>query len=71
MAMRSRPSLTKRQREMARQLKQQEKTARRIESKLQKSSRATLSEGQDPDIAGILPGPQPAPAWLQSPTRKS
>jgi hypothetical protein len=58
----SRPTQLKRARERARQEKQQQKTARRLEAKSRKSSdTSTAPEGEDPDIAGIVPGPQPSP----------
>ncbi len=55
----SRPTQNKRARERARQEKQQQKTARRLESKNRKAVRP--AGGEDPDIAGIVPGPQPSP----------
>lgn len=57
MAHRARPSFQKRQKEMARQQKRKDKLARRLERKELKSVPA--AEGEDPDIAGIQPGPQP------------
>ena len=57
----SRPTQNKRARERARQEKAQLKAARRIESKERKSLRPEASGGEDPDIAGIVPGPQPNP----------
>jgi hypothetical protein len=57
----SRPTQNKRARERARQEKQQQKTARRLEAKDRKGTRPPGSEGEDPDIAGIVPGPQPSP----------
>jgi len=57
----SRPTQNKRARERARQEKAQQKAARRIESKERKSLRPEASGGEDPDIAGIIPGPQPNP----------
>jgi hypothetical protein len=57
----SRPTQNKRARERARQEKQQQKTARRLEQKSQRSSRSATGGGEDPDIAGIVPGPQPNP----------
>ena len=78
MARRSRPSFTKRQKEMARQQKQQDKTARRLEVKRQREetpSSATIpasADGvEDPELAGIRPGPQPPPAWMEGPPRRS
>lgn len=57
----SRPTQNKRARERARQEKQQMKAARRLESKERKSLRPAGAPGEDPDIAGIVPGPQPHP----------
>jgi hypothetical protein len=61
--MASRPKVTqqKRARERARQERQQEKLRRRGEAKLRRTSTPSGSDGEDPDIAGIIPGPQPSP----------
>ena len=59
MAKKSRPTFQKREKEKARQQKQKEKEQRRIESK--ERPRAPRIEGEDPDIAGIRPGPQALP----------
>ena len=59
MAMTGRPSINKRNREQAKREKQQEKAARRAARAADKNSRAPREEGEDPDIAGIVPGPQP------------
>ena len=56
----SRPTQNKRARERARQEKQQQKAARRLQSKSQRAANPN-SGGEDPDIAGIVPGPQPSP----------
>ena len=60
MARRSRSTFKKRQKEMARQQRQQDKMARRL---LKKKERGEVPESgtpdEDPDIAGIRPGPQP------------
>lgn len=61
MAKRSRPTFQKREREKARIQKQQEKEARRLEAKALKANAEATLEGEDPDIAGIRPGPQPLP----------
>ena len=58
---RSRPTQNKRARERARQEKQQQKAARRLEAKAKKGDMPSTSPGEDPDIAGIVPGPQPSP----------
>ena len=57
----SRPTQNKRARERARQEKQQAKAARRLESKNRKAAQPAAADGEDPDIAGIVPGPQPNP----------
>lgn len=55
---------TKRQKEMNRQQQQQEKRADRAERKKLKAERpANADGGIDPDIAGIIPGPQPLPEY--------
>ena len=64
MAQRSRPTVTKRQREQARVTKQKEKAAKRAERSRQDRSDRHTPDGVDPDIADIRPGPQP-PAWWQ------
>jgi hypothetical protein len=56
-----RPTQNKRARERARQEKQQHKQARRLEAKSRKASSPAGPEGEDPDIAGIVPGPQRSP----------
>jgi hypothetical protein len=48
---------TKRQKERQRQERQKEKVAKRQERRHQKGDRPRA--GEDPDIAGIVPGPQP------------
>lgn len=64
MAQRSRPTVTKRQREQARITKQKEKAAKRAEKSRQGPADRATPDGVDPDIADIRPGPQP-PAWWQ------
>lgn len=56
----SRATFAKRQREIARQERAREKAAKRVE---RKETRVKLDRGapDDPDIAGIVPGPQPLP----------
>ena len=61
MAKRSRPTFQKREKEKARVQKQREKESRRIETKERKADQTTEFGGEDPDIAGIRPGPQPLP----------
>ena len=62
MAKKSRPTFRKRQREMARQQRQQDKMARRLAPK---GASETSSGNEDPDLAGIVPGPQPLPDELR------
>jgi hypothetical protein len=61
MGMSGRPSITKRNREAARRERQQEKAARRAERANEKQNKSNVADGEDPDIAGIVPGPQPIP----------
>src|SRR5436189_5023269 len=63
----SRPTQHKRARERARQEKQQQKAARRQEVKTRRTPQTPGSGAEDPDIAGIVPGPQPSP-WDDEPT---
>ena len=53
-------SFAKRQKEKNRLEKRQEKEARRLQRKEERANRPR-PEGEDPDIAGIVPGPQPLP----------
>lgn len=62
MANRTRPTLEKRAKERARQERRKQKEERRSVAKMQKSSSTPRQPGdEDPDIAGIVPGPQPSP----------
>jgi len=56
-----RPSIVKRQKEQARKDKNKEKAERRAQRQAEKGSSAPSADGEDPDIAGIIPGPQPKP----------
>ena len=42
------------------------KAERRAEAKQRKASAPASADGEDPDIAGIVPGPQPNP-WGDDP----
>ena len=53
------PGATKRLKELARQQKQREKAEKREQRKREKAERPTPQTGEDPDIAGIVHGPQP------------
>ena len=58
-----RPSITKRNREQARRERNQEKAARRDQRTTERGKdKEPLAPGEDPDIAGIVPGPQ-RPIW--------
>ena len=58
----SRPTQNKRARERAKQEKQQQKAARRLESQQRKATQSPRGpSSEDPDIAGIVPGPQASP----------
>jgi hypothetical protein len=56
----------KRERERARAEKQKEKAARRAEARARRGTSGERGEGEDPDIAGIVPGPQANP-WGDEP----
>lgn len=52
----------KRQKEQARAEKQREKAEKREQRKQERANKTPRPEGEDdPDIAGIVPGPQPIP----------
>ena len=60
MARRSGSTFKKRQKEMARQQRQQDKFARRLQKRKERQETPGAgAPGEDPDIAGIRPGPQP------------
>ena len=61
MAKKSKQTFQKREKEKARVLKRKDKEARRLESKELKANMTTVIGDEDPDIAGIRPGPQPLP----------
>lgn len=61
MANRTKVTQQKRARERAKQERQMEKTRRREEAKVRKANEPHQTGGEDPDIAGIIPGPQPRP----------
>lgn len=61
----TRPSVNKRRKEASRREKKAAKAEKRAQRTADKSSRGPgLSGGDDPDIAGIVPGPQPLP-WAE------
>jgi len=60
------PKFMKRQKERARQEKKAEKLQRRAERKAQRDDLPRDPSGEDPDLAGIVPGPQ-RPLWEDEP----
>jgi hypothetical protein len=57
-------SANKRLKEKARQDRQREKFEKREQRKVEKANRPEVAPGEDPDLIGIVPGPQPPPDWL-------
>jgi hypothetical protein len=55
----NRPSISKRQKELKRAEKRQRKEERRQVRQAENQNRVDVAEGEDPDIAGIVAGPQP------------
>lgn len=51
----------KRERESKQRDKARDKEAKRKERQAEKPAREAGADGVDPDIAGIIPGPQPHP----------
>ncbi|HTM45593.1 MAG TPA: hypothetical protein VL137_11595 [Polyangiaceae bacterium] len=66
--MKTRPSVEKRRKEKARQDKNLDKLQKREQRKVEKAQRKAESSatGIDPDIAHIVPGPQPLPPEFES-----
>lgn len=65
MAQRTKATFQKREREKEKQQKQRDKEIRRQEARKAKAEREPLDGREDPDIAGIKPGPQPLPEQWQ------
>lgn len=63
MARNARPTAAKREREKALSERRQQKAAKRQDAKLRKASQTRSADGVDPDIADIVPGPQPLADW--------
>jgi len=59
MAGRSNSTFEKRKKELARKEKQKQKAEKREQRERERLERPPGAEGEDPDIAGIVPGPQP------------
>ena len=63
MANRGRPTQTKRQRDRARMERQKMKESRRSEVRSRKAEAAPRPTDHDPDIVGMVAGPQEMPDW--------
>jgi hypothetical protein len=61
MAQKSKTTFQKLEREKEKQQRQRDKEARRLEAKKVRAERPPINGDEDPDIAGIKPGPQPLP----------
>ena len=61
----SRPTSNKRAREKAQAERKKEKEQRRAEARERKANAPARSGDEDPDLAGMVPGPQPKPDWLE------
>jgi len=58
--LKARPSIAKRAREIGRADRKKEKADKRVQRREERALQAaTRPDGEDPDIAGIKPGPQP------------
>jgi hypothetical protein len=67
----ARPTSQKRAKEKARMDRQKEKEKKRAEIRERKANAPPRSGDEDPDIAGIRPGPQPLPDWLRDDEEES
>ncbi len=59
MSSQGRPSFAKRQKELARQERAREKNTERARRAEERKNKPEGEPGVDPDIAGVIPGPQP------------
>jgi hypothetical protein len=57
----ARTTFEKRRKELARQQRRKEKDERRSQRQREKDERPAHTGEDDPDIAGVIPGPQPLP----------
>ena len=60
----SRPTSNKRAREKAQAERKKEKEQRRAEARERRANAPARPTDEDPDLAGMVPGPQPKPDWL-------
>ena len=65
--MKARPSMEKRRKEMQRQERKQRKAERREQRKAERGDRPENETDEDPDLAGIVAGPQPLPREVMLP----
>ncbi len=65
--MKARPSMEKRRKEMQRQERKQRKAERREQRKTDHANRPEIETDEDPDLAGIVVGPQPIPREVMLP----
>lgn len=63
MARNARPTAAKREREKALLERRQQKVARRLDAKERREHSGPRRDDVDPDIAHIVPGPQPLADW--------
>jgi len=54
----------KRRKELARKERQKQKAERKDHRERERAERV-VADGEDPDIAGIVPGPQPPPEGVE------
>jgi hypothetical protein len=59
--MRAKVTQQKRSRERAKLERRQQKAERRAQATARRGERRAGAEGEDPDLVGIVPGPQPSP----------
>lgn len=71
MAQRSKATFQKLEREKDKKQKQRDKAERRVEARKAKAELGPNASHEDPDIAGIIPGPQPLPEQWQYAVRLS
>jgi hypothetical protein len=64
----TRPSVNKRLREASKKEKQVAKAERRAQRAEGRKQKGDTSTAEDPDLAGIVPGPQPLPWGDDEPT---
>ena len=64
--MATRHGASKRQKDRRREEKRKDKEVRRVERQSTVGERGPLGEGEDPDLAGIVPGPQPTPEGFEA-----